>query len=96
LRQQTRARRALLDWLRRLACRNSSVLRSLRGGNERNITKSLADRFWADDLFDGIGPICVYPSFICARHFLHSPLAPHDGRIVAAHPAAGRHFETGR
>ena len=48
LRQQTRARRALLDWLRRLACRNSSVLRSLRGGNERNITKSLADRFWAD------------------------------------------------
>jgi hypothetical protein len=21
----------------------------LRGGNERNITKSLADRFWADD-----------------------------------------------
>jgi hypothetical protein len=49
LRQQTRGRRALLDWLRRLACRNSSVLRSLRGGNERNITKSLADRFWADD-----------------------------------------------
>jgi hypothetical protein len=49
LRQQTRARRALLDWLRRLACRNSSVLRSLRGGNDRNITKSLADRFWADD-----------------------------------------------
>src|SRR5438445_1594273 len=47
--QQTRARRALLDWLRRLACRNSSVLRSLRGGNERNITKSLADGFWADD-----------------------------------------------
>jgi hypothetical protein len=47
LRQQTRARRALLDWLRRLACRNSSVLRSLRGGNERNITKPLADRFWA-------------------------------------------------
>jgi len=33
----------------RLACRNSSVLRSLRRGNERNITESLADRFWADD-----------------------------------------------
>jgi len=50
---QTRAHRALLDWLRGLACRNSSVLRSLRGGNERNITKSLADRFWADDALLG-------------------------------------------
>src|ERR1035437_2090172 len=56
LRQQTRARRALLDWLRRLACRNSAVLRSLRGGDERNITKSLADRFWADDGASGNYP----------------------------------------
>src|ERR1019366_8051087 len=40
----------------RLACRNSSVLRSLRGGNERNITKSLADRFWADDAPLGKSP----------------------------------------
>jgi hypothetical protein len=57
LRQQTRARRALLDWLRRLACRNSSLLRSLRGGNERNIAKSLADRFWADDGHSETAPL---------------------------------------
>jgi hypothetical protein len=74
--EQTRARRALLDWLRRLACRNSSVLRSLRGG-KRNITKSLADRFWADDAR------LVQSSELGAGEVRSLP-APGPGRLVGS------------